>query len=131
MKEHNPTDLASSGVWENVMLCKIPTFDGVCGILFFIILLAHLFAITVQTCWHSCQCVAIMADGIANFFLAGCNRCYCHSNWKPLRCYNGRCFCQCGYLWPFCEMADGIVIVADGIATFLFMTDVIVIVEME
>ena len=48
------------------MLCKTPTFDGVCGILFFIIL-AHLFAIIVPSCWHSCQYVSIMADGIANF----------------------------------------------------------------
>ena len=29
------------------MLCKTPTFDGVYGIIFFIILLAHLFAIIV------------------------------------------------------------------------------------
>ena len=46
------------------MLCKTPTSDGVCGILFFIILLAHLFAIMLE----SCECVTIMADGIANFF---------------------------------------------------------------
>ena len=32
--------------------------------------------------------------------------------------------------WPYFEMADGIAIVADEIATFV-MTDVIVIVEME
>ena len=37
--EAYPTDLASSGVCANVMLCKTPTFDGVYGILFFIILL--------------------------------------------------------------------------------------------
>ena len=34
----NPTDLASSGVWENVYLGNTPTFDGVCGIIIFIIL---------------------------------------------------------------------------------------------
>ena len=105
-------------------LQRHPLFDGVCGVLFFIILLAHLFAIIVPTCWHSCQYVSMMADGIANFFFVGCDRCYCHcSSWKPLkplRCYNGRCFlCQCGKLWPFYEMADDVVIVADGIVTFL------------
>ena len=31
--------MASCGVWENVILCKTPTFDGVCGILFFIMML--------------------------------------------------------------------------------------------
>ena len=29
----SPTDMASSGVWENVILSKTPTFDGVCGML--------------------------------------------------------------------------------------------------
>ena len=29
----SPTDMASSGVWENVLLSKTPTFDGVCGML--------------------------------------------------------------------------------------------------
>ena len=57
----NPTDLASSGVWENVMPCKTPTFHGVCGIIFFIISLAHLLAIIVPTCWHIYQCVSMMA----------------------------------------------------------------------
>ena len=27
----SPTDMASSGVWENIILYKAPTFDGVCG----------------------------------------------------------------------------------------------------
>ena len=27
----SPTDMASSGVWENIILYKTPTFDGVCG----------------------------------------------------------------------------------------------------
>ena len=31
--------MASSGVWENVNLTITPTFDGVCGMLFFIIIL--------------------------------------------------------------------------------------------
>ena len=33
----SPTDMASSGVWENVILSKTPTFNGVCGMLFFTI----------------------------------------------------------------------------------------------
>ena len=32
-------------------------------------LLAHLYAIVVPICWHSCQYVSLMADGIANFFM--------------------------------------------------------------
>ena len=35
----SPPDMASSGVWENVILPKTPTFEGVCGILYFIIFL--------------------------------------------------------------------------------------------
>ena len=27
----SPPDMASSGVWENIILYKTPTFDGVCG----------------------------------------------------------------------------------------------------
>ena len=27
----SPPDMASSGVWENIILCKTPTFDGVYG----------------------------------------------------------------------------------------------------
>ena len=45
--------MASSGVWENVILAITPTFDGVCGMLFFIILDVILFA----KCWHVCQFV--------------------------------------------------------------------------
>ena len=51
------------------MLCKTPTFDGVYGIIFFIILLAHLIAIIVPTCWHRLPMSLMMVDGIANFFL--------------------------------------------------------------
>ena len=40
-------------------------------------------------------------------------------------------FCQCGLLWPLYERADDVAIVADGIATFCVMTDVIVIVAAE
>ena len=51
------------------MLCKMPTFDGVCGIICFKILLAHLFAIIVPSFWHSYQYVSMLADAISNFFL--------------------------------------------------------------
>ena len=51
------------------MLCKTPTFDGVCAIICFMILLAHLFAMIVQTFWYSYQYVSMLADVIANFFL--------------------------------------------------------------
>ena len=33
----SPPDLASSAVWENIILCKTPTFDGVFGMFFSII----------------------------------------------------------------------------------------------
>ena len=33
----SPPDMASSGVWENVILPKTPTFEGVSGKLYFII----------------------------------------------------------------------------------------------
>ena len=35
----SPPDMASSGVWENILLTKTPTFEGVCGMLYFIIFL--------------------------------------------------------------------------------------------
>ena len=33
----SPPDMASSGVWENVILPKTPTFEGVSGILYYTI----------------------------------------------------------------------------------------------
>ena len=53
--------------WKNVMLCKTPTCDGVCGIICCIILLAHLCTIIVKTFWYSYQYVTMLADAIANF----------------------------------------------------------------
>ena len=35
----SPPDMASSGVWENVILPKTPTFEGVSGILYYTIFL--------------------------------------------------------------------------------------------
>ena len=36
----SPPDMASSGVWENIFY-KTPTFDGVCGNFFYIILICQ------------------------------------------------------------------------------------------
>ena len=33
----SPPDMASSGVWENIILYKTLTIDGVCGMLYYII----------------------------------------------------------------------------------------------
>ena len=48
----------SSGVWENVILSKTPTFDGVCGMLIFTILIfvGTIFA----KCWPVCQYVMLL-----------------------------------------------------------------------
>ena len=72
LKEHKvllTKPMASSCILENVMHCKTPTCDGVCGIICFIISLAHLFTIVVPTFWYSYQYVTMLADAIANFFL--------------------------------------------------------------
>ena len=37
----SPPDMDSSGVWENVILPKTPTVEGVSGILYFIIFLNY------------------------------------------------------------------------------------------
>ena len=57
--------MPSSGVRENVYLTITPTFDGVCGMLFLIILVG-IFA----KCWHVCHILCIFFDFFANFF--GC-----------------------------------------------------------
>ena len=46
--------MASSGVWENANLTITPTFDGVYGMLFFIIILV---GIVFDKCWHVCHCI--------------------------------------------------------------------------
>ena len=50
----SPTDMASSGVCENIILSKTPTFDGVCGMLIFSILI--FIETTFAKCWPVCQC---------------------------------------------------------------------------
>ena len=63
--------MASSGVWENVILTITPTFDGVCGMLFFIIILV---VKVLAKCWHVCQLFLLC---LANLIVGG-DRCYCH-----------------------------------------------------
>ena len=49
--------MVSSGVWENINLTITPTFDGVCGMLFFIIVLV---GIVFAKCWHVCHCIVFL-----------------------------------------------------------------------
>ena len=46
----SPPDLASSGVWENIVLHKTPTFDGVCRKLFYIIFVNFEFCYNYPNC---------------------------------------------------------------------------------
>ena len=147
--------MASSGVWENVILCKTPTFDGVCGMLFFtnINFVWHNYA----NCWHICQYVSLMVDGIANFLMLVVTDVIVtllvvnqldvmladvFAMWLTIATllYGWWC-CHCGRwnghiflllsLWqmekPHCEITDDVVTVADGIAT-VWMADVVAIV---
>ena len=63
----SPTDMASSGVWENILLSKTPTLDGVCGILSFIIFL------------NICQIFlfVLLTGGKSTLYIVY-DRCYCH-----------------------------------------------------
>ena len=53
----SPSDMASSGVWENVFLATTPTFDGVCGMLWYIILDVY-----IAKFWHICHWLLICAN---------------------------------------------------------------------
>ena len=59
----SPTDMASSGVWENIVLSKTPTFDGVCGMLIFTVLILEIFC-QMLACLPICYVVGIC---LANF----------------------------------------------------------------
>ena len=138
--------MASSGIWENVMLSKTPTLDGVHGLLFFTILV--FVGIVFVKCWHVCQYV-MLADGIANFLMLFVTDVIVTNCFKPLDVI-GRCYLPCGCdmaddfchcaRWnshifvvvvadekPYFEIIDDVVIVADGKAT-MWMADVIAIV---
>ena len=66
--------MASSGVWENVILTITPTFDGVCGMLFFIIILVETIFVRY---WRVCQCVIFLEYVRPTFYDVGCDRCCC------------------------------------------------------
>ena len=53
----SPSDMASSSVWENVFLATTPTFDGVCGMLWYIILDVY-----IAKFWHICHWLLICAN---------------------------------------------------------------------
>ena len=67
----SPTDMASSGIWENVHLSKTPTLDGVCGKLSFIIIL------------NICQIFlfVLLTDGKSTLYIVY-DRCCCHIIFK-------------------------------------------------
>ena len=61
--------MASSGVWENIILSKTPTFDGVCGMLSFIKMSDYLPNIFVLlTNGKSTLCMLFMTDVIVIIF---------------------------------------------------------------
>ena len=104
--------MASSGVWENVILSKTPTLDGVCGLLFFTILifwelfcqmLAYLPVCYVGR-WHS------------QLFNVDCDRCYCHQLFVNHLMLLADVICHVVVIWLMI-----FAIVADGIATFLLL----------
>ena len=102
----SPTDMASSGVRENVNLSITPTLDGVCGMLFYIILIfwfiakwlcINIFGCFWPTCceleWqmflsHFCEPMEILADVICLLFCNGWCCCHC-----------GMYICHCFYIW--------------------------------
>ena len=79
----SPPDMASSGVWENIILTKTSTFEGVCRMLYFIIFLNFL-----PNVWN------LLTDGKSTFCcwqMVGqlsidvYDRCYCHIAILPLK----------------------------------------------
>ena len=56
-------DMASSGVWENVLLTITPTFDGVCRMLWFIILDGFFVKI-----WHICHFAEFLLAKLLRLF---------------------------------------------------------------
>ena len=98
--------MASSGVWENVILPKTPTFEGVSGILYYIIFLNFCQICFLLTDVNSTvimltdfnQLCLILTDVIVNIFvyhyfgqmllpsgvwpLLPCDRCYNHILWN-------------------------------------------------
>ena len=67
--------MASSGVWENVILPKTPTFEGVSGILYYIIFLNLLSTFLV-----------LLTDGKSTFVML--------TDFSQLLLRFDRCYCQ-------------------------------------
>ena len=70
----SPPDMASSSVWENIVPCKTPTFDGVCGIFLYIIFI-HNFN------FENCQRIIFVqyVEDDKSTFNVGYDRCCCHN----------------------------------------------------
>ena len=70
----------SSGVWENIILSKTPTFDGVCGILSFIIILNISQIFFVLLTGGKSTLYLFMTDVIVILLFTTdvIGRCYCH-----------------------------------------------------
>ena len=105
----SPTDMASSGVRENVNLTITPILDGVCGMLFYIILIVwffdllpnwiyiNIFGCFWPTCYelewqmflsHFLEPMEILADIVCLMFCNG---------WCCYHC--GMYICHCIYMW--------------------------------
>ena len=89
--------MASSGVWENVNLTITPTFDGVCGMLFFIIILV---GIVFAKCWHVCHRIVFLNMLGQLFLMLDVTDVVVTIGLQPLDAV-GRCYLPCG-----CGMAD-------------------------
>ena len=105
--------MASSGVWENFLLCKTPTLDGVCRIFIFIIFYVIFLIGRCNSYMVEYQMWCHMLATIILF----CGRWYCH--------FVSSKFDSVQMLLSMWQMeshfddvvADVIAIVADGIAT--------------
>ena len=82
---------------ENVNLTITPTFDGVCGMVFFVIILV---GIVFAKCWHVCHCIVFL-DMLGQLFLMmDVTGVVVTIGLQPLDAV-GRCYLSCG-----CSMAD-------------------------
>ena len=112
----NPTDLASSDVWENDFLCKTPGFNGVCRKIFFLILLLFCFCLYIILpycqifCWWQMllPIFGVVSDVLTPFLTTVCcfcDRCLSQWWWPYLRlmlCHCGR-WNPTGYDWCCCH----------------------------
>ena len=58
--------MASSGVWENVILAETPSFDGVKNVFLYnfllFLIMAHVIAIIMGRCFYPCLVVALVVS---------------------------------------------------------------------